>query len=113
MTVRFGNITFSDWTSLEYEGGFTDTFIFHIDAMNGLPPFGYRPLLKRMASRFKNKRRGASLWDPGRFTRRMVSDGSKKLPFPRLQGSSCGDRDRTNSGMGGVLPPPSMELQMR
>lgn len=62
MTVRFGNITFSDWTSLEYEGGFTDTFIFHIDAMNGLPPFGYRPLLQRMAARLKNKRRGASLW---------------------------------------------------
>lgn len=62
MTVRFGNITFSDWASLEYEGGFTDTFIFHIDALNGLPPFGYRPLLQRLAARLNNKRRGASLW---------------------------------------------------
>lgn len=62
MTVRFGNITFSDWASLEYEGGFTDTFIFQIDALNGLPPFGYRPLLQRLTSRLNNKRRGASLW---------------------------------------------------
>ena len=44
MTVRLGDVTFADWISLEFEGGFTDTFIFHIDAMNGLPPFGYRPL---------------------------------------------------------------------
>jgi hypothetical protein len=62
MTVRFGNITFSGWASLEYEGGFTDTFIFHIDALNGLPPFGYRPLLQRLTARLNNKRRGASLW---------------------------------------------------
>lgn len=62
MTVRFGNVTFSDWASLEYEGGFTDTFIFHIDALNGLPPFGYRPLLQRLTARLNNKRRGASLW---------------------------------------------------
>ena len=62
MTVRFGNITFSDWASLEYEGGFTDTFIFHIHALNGLPPFGYRPLLQRLTARLNNKRRGASLW---------------------------------------------------
>lgn len=62
MTVRFGNITFSDWASLEYEGGFTDTFIFHIDALNGLPPFGYRSLLQRLTARLNNKRRGASLW---------------------------------------------------
>jgi len=62
MTVRFGNITFSGWASLEYEDGFTDTFIFHVDALNGLPPFGYRPLLQRMTARLNNKRRGASLW---------------------------------------------------
>lgn len=62
MTVRFGNVTFSDWASLEYEGGFTDTFIFNIDALNGLPPFGYRPLLQRLTARLNNKRRGASLW---------------------------------------------------
>jgi len=62
MTIRFGNVTFSGWTSLKYEEGFTDTFIFHIDALNGLPPFGYRPLLQRLTARLNNKRRGASLW---------------------------------------------------
>lgn len=62
MTVRLGDVTFADWISLEYEGGFTDTFIFHIDAMNGLPPFGYRPLLQRLVAELNKKRRGASLW---------------------------------------------------
>lgn len=62
MTVRLGDVTFSDWISLEYEGCFTDTFIFHIDAMNGLPPFGYRPLLQRLVAELNKKRNGASLW---------------------------------------------------
>ena len=62
MTVRLGDVTFADWISLEFEGGFTDTFIFHIDAMNGLPPFGYRPLLQRLVAELNKKRRGASLW---------------------------------------------------
>ena len=62
MTVRLGDVTFADWISLEYEGGFTDTFIFQIDAMNGLPPFGYRPLLQRLVAELNKKRRGASLW---------------------------------------------------
>lgn len=62
MTIRLGDVTFSDWSSLEYEGGFTDTFIFHIDALNGLPPFGYRPLLQRLTARLNNKRKGSSLW---------------------------------------------------
>lgn len=62
MTVRLGDVTFADWISLEYEGGFTDTFIFHIDAINGLPPFGYRPLLQRLVAELNKKRHGASLW---------------------------------------------------
>lgn len=62
MTVRLGDVTFADWISLEYEGGFTDTFIFHINAMNGLPPFGYRPLLQRLITELNKKRPGASLW---------------------------------------------------
>ena len=37
MTVRLGDVTFSDWISLKFEGGYTDTFIFDIDALNGLP----------------------------------------------------------------------------
>lgn len=62
MTVRLGDVTFPDWASLQYEGGFTDTFIFHINALNGLPPFGYRPLLQRLVAELVRKRPGASLW---------------------------------------------------
>lgn len=62
MTVRLGDVTFSDWISIEHEGRYTDTFIFHIDAMNGLPPFGYRPLLQRLIAELNKKRNGASLW---------------------------------------------------
>ncbi len=62
MTVRIGDVTFSDWISLKYEGGYTDTFIFHIDALNGLPPFVYRPLLQRLVAHLNQKRPGSSLW---------------------------------------------------
>jgi hypothetical protein len=62
MTVRLGDVTFSDWISLKYEGGFTDTFIFDIDALNGLPPFVYHPLLQRLVAELNKKRPGASLW---------------------------------------------------
>jgi len=62
MTVRLGDVTFSDWISLEYEGSFTDTFIFDIDALNGLPPFVYHPLLQRLVAELDKKRPGASLW---------------------------------------------------
>ncbi|MBI5965485.1 MAG: hypothetical protein HY863_18565 [Chloroflexi bacterium] len=62
MTVRVGKMTFSDWISLPYKGLHTDTFIFHIDALNGLPPFEYRDPLQRLAAHLNNKRHGASLW---------------------------------------------------
>ncbi|MBI4760411.1 MAG: hypothetical protein HZC39_16125 [Chloroflexi bacterium] len=62
MTVRLGDVTFSDWISLEFEGGYTDTFIFDIDALNGLPPFVYHPLLQRLVAEVDRKRPGASLW---------------------------------------------------
>ena len=62
MTVRLGDVTFSDWISLKYEGGYTDTFIFDIDALNGLPPFDFHPLLQRLVAELDKKRPGASLW---------------------------------------------------
>lgn len=62
MAVRLGDVTFSDWVSLKHEGGYTDTFIFDIDALNGLPPFRYRPLLQRLVAELDKKRPGASLW---------------------------------------------------
>jgi len=62
MTVRLGDVTFSDWISLKFEGGYTDTFIFDIDALNGLPPFVFHPLLQRLVAELDKKRPGASLW---------------------------------------------------
>ena len=62
MTVRICDVTFADWISIEHAGRYTDTFIFHIDALNGLPPFGYRPLLQRLVAELNQKRPGASLW---------------------------------------------------
>jgi len=62
MTVRICDVTFADWISLKHEGRYTDTFIFQIDALNGLPPFGYRPLLQRLVAELNQKRPGASLW---------------------------------------------------
>lgn len=83
MTVRLGDVTFSDWISLEYEGGFTDTFIFDIDALNGLPPFVFHPLLQRLVAELDKKRPGASLWirvtSPGEWylmeVKRSMTDG--------------------------------------
>lgn len=76
MTVRIGNITFSNWISLNHEGGYTDTFIFDIHALNGLPPFRYRPLLQRLVAELNRKRPGASLWlrvdAPGEWYRMEV-----------------------------------------
>ena len=62
MTVRICDVTFADWISIEHECRYTDTFIFHIDALNGLPPFGYRPMLQRLVAELIQKRPGASLW---------------------------------------------------
>lgn len=62
MTVRCGKMTFTDWIALPYKGLHTDTFIFSIDALCGLPPFEYRDLLQRLAAHLSSKRRGASLW---------------------------------------------------
>jgi hypothetical protein len=83
MTVQLGEVTFSDWINLEYEGSFTDTFIFDIDALNGLPPFVYHPLLQRLVAELDEKRPGASLWirvtSPGEWylmeVKRSMTDG--------------------------------------
>jgi hypothetical protein len=62
MTVRIGEVTFSDWVSLPFEGGWTDTFIFHISPHACLPPFQYREPLRRMVFRTRRKRSSASIW---------------------------------------------------
>jgi hypothetical protein len=107
MTVRLGDVTFSDWISLKYEGGFTDTFIFDIDALNGLPPFVYHPLLQRLVAELDKKRPGASLWirvtSPGEWyvmeVKRSMTDGfsipyvvSSKDNVPDYRSFSFGPR---------------------
>ncbi len=62
MTVRIGKMTFSDWVSLPFQDGWSDTFIFRIDAQACIPPFEFAPLLKRMAAHTFSKRSSASLW---------------------------------------------------
>ncbi|MBI5954927.1 MAG: hypothetical protein HY865_24975 [Chloroflexi bacterium] len=62
MTVRLGNVTFTDWVSLQYPNGWTDTFIFRISPGACVPPFSYEDPLKRMAAHANLKRPGASLW---------------------------------------------------
>ena len=36
-------MTFSDWVSLPFQDGWTDTFIFRIDAQACIPPFEFAP----------------------------------------------------------------------
>ena len=62
MTVRVCDATFSDWVSLPFDDGWTDTFIIHISALACLPPFVYEDPLKRIASYLVRKRRSASIW---------------------------------------------------
>jgi hypothetical protein len=119
MTVRLGDVTFSDWISLEYEGGFTDTFIFDIDALNGLPPFVYHPLLQRLVAEVDQKRPGASLWirvtSPGEWylmeVKRSMTDGfsipyivTAKDKTPDYHSFSFGPRLFSSS-----FPPPKVE----
>ena len=119
MTVRLGDVTFSDWISLEYEGGFTDTFIFDIDALNGLPPFVYHPLLQRLVAELDKKRPGASLWirvtSPGEWyvmeVKRSMTDGfsipyivTAKDKTPDYRSFSFGPRLFTSS-----FPPPKVD----
>ena len=107
MTVRLGDVTFSDWISLKYEGGYTDTFIFDIDALNGLPPFDFHPLLQRLVAELNQKRPGASLWirvtSPGEWylmeVKRSMTDGfsipyvvSSKDNVPDYRSFSFGPR---------------------
>jgi hypothetical protein len=62
MTVRIGDMTFADWASLPFEGGWTDTFIFRVSSQACLPPFDYAPLLKRIVAPTRRKRKSASIW---------------------------------------------------
>ncbi|MEP0807266.1 MAG: hypothetical protein HRF47_17425 [Chloroflexota bacterium] len=86
MTVRIGNVTFSDWVSLSFQNGWTDTFIFRIDARACIPPFCYEEPLRRMASHANRKRPGASLWvqvdAPGEWFMLEVRRSLRGLALP-------------------------------
>jgi hypothetical protein len=120
MTVRLGDVTFSDWISLKYEGGYTDTFIFDIDALNGLPPFVFHPLLQRLVAELDPKRPGASLWirvtSPGEWylmeVKRSMTDGfsvpyvvTSKDKTPDYHSFSFGPRLFSSS----LLRPPKVD----
>lgn len=86
MTVRIGKMTFSDWDSLRFEDGWSDTFIFRVDALACVPPFAYAPLIKRMVAHTRLKRPSASLWiqveGPGEWFVVEVRNALKGLRMP-------------------------------
>jgi hypothetical protein len=94
MTVRLGNVTFTDWVSLQYPNGWTDTFIFRISPGACVPPFSYEEPLKRMAAHANLKRPGASLWvevdGPGNWFAAEIRHCLKgmKIPFAVTKGGT-------------------------
>ncbi len=62
MSVQVGDLTFSDWVSLRFEKGWSDTFILRISAQAGIPPFSYFPLLRHFARHTIRIRSSASIW---------------------------------------------------
>jgi hypothetical protein len=63
MTVRLGYMTFTDWVSLPYEGGWTDTFVYRVSSQACLPPFAYAPIIKHLTTlKVRNLRKSMSLW---------------------------------------------------
>ncbi|MBI3340159.1 MAG: hypothetical protein HY022_08515 [Chloroflexi bacterium] len=86
MTVRVGKVTFSDWVSLSFQDGWTDTFIFRIDSHACIPPFCYEEPLRRMSSHTNRKRPGASLWvqvdAPGEWFMLEIRRSLKGLALP-------------------------------
>ena len=75
-------VTFSGWACLEYDGVYIDTFIFPIDALNGQPPFGYRPLLQRLVAELNKKTRRFPL--DLRFGQVGVKPICQDYPFIRM-----------------------------
>jgi hypothetical protein len=92
--VRIGDMTFADWVSLEYDEGWTDTFIFRVSSQACLPPFEYVPLLKRMVAHTRRKRRSASLWvqvdAPGEWFAAELKHSLRGLRLPFAV--TCGDQ---------------------
>lgn len=86
MAVRVCDAAFSDWISLPFNDGWTDTFIIQISASACLPPFAYEDPLKRIASYLARKRRSASIWvqvdSPGEWYALELRSALKGLRLP-------------------------------
>ena len=62
-TVRVGAVMLHGWHSLQLQGGFSDTFVFHLSPRAGLPPRDYAHVVWALAAPLKKMRRNnASLW---------------------------------------------------
>ena len=92
---RIGDVTFSDWASLEFHEGWTDTFIFRIDAHACVPPFNYAPLIRRLVAHVVTKRSCASIWvqvdSPGEWFVAEVRRSLRGLRLPTAM-TRKGDR---------------------
>ncbi len=86
MGARIGKVVFSDWKSLPFQGGWTDTFIFRMSALSCLPPFAYASLIRRMAAPVRKLRRSASIWvqvdAPGKWYAAEVRRSLRGLQLP-------------------------------
>ncbi len=86
MGARIGKMVFSDWKTLPFQGGWTDTFIFRMSALSCLPPFAYASLVRRMAAPVRKLRHSASIWvrvdAPGKWYEAEVRRSLKGLPLP-------------------------------
>ncbi len=86
MGARIGKVVFSDWMSLPFQGGWTDTFIFRMSALACLPPFSYASLIRRMAAPVRKLRRSASIWvqveAPGKWYEAEVRRSLRGLQLP-------------------------------
>ncbi len=86
MGARIGKMVFSDWKSLPFQGGWTDTFVFRMSALAGLPPFAYASLIRRMAAPVRELRKSASIWvqvdAPGNWSEAEVRRALRGLQLP-------------------------------
>ncbi len=86
MGARIGTVVFSDWKSLPFQGGWTDTFIFRMSALTCLPPFAYASLIRRMTAPVRKLRKSASIWvqvdAPGKWYEAEVRRSLRGLQLP-------------------------------
>jgi hypothetical protein len=86
MGARIGKVVFSDWKTIPFDGGWTDTFIFRMSALACLPPFAHASLIRRMAAPVRKLRKSASIWvqvdAPGKWYEAEVRRSLRGLQLP-------------------------------